>query len=51
MTKGEFTMSGFSHYLRHALAALGALTISGLLMVNGLTTSAHEVQSVAGILA
>ena len=44
-------MSGFSHYVRHALAALGAVMISGLLIVNSLAVSAHEVHSVAGILA
>jgi hypothetical protein len=44
-------MSGFSHYVRHALAAVGALMISGLLMVNSLSVSANEVSSVAGILA
>jgi hypothetical protein len=44
-------MSNFSHYAKHAMAALGALFISGLLMVNSLAVSAHEVHSVAGILA
>ena len=44
-------MSGFSHYLRHAVAAVGAVLISGALMVNTLAVSAHEVSSVAGILA
>ena len=40
-----------SHYMRHAIAAFGALMISGLLLVNSLAVSAHEVHSVAGILA
>lgn len=44
-------MSDLSHYVRHSLAALGAVFISGLLMVNSLAVSAHEVSSVAGILA
>lgn len=50
-TIGEYMMSGFSHYLRHALAALGAVMISGVLMVNSLAVSATEVHSVMGILA
>jgi hypothetical protein len=44
-------MSGFSNFARHALAAVSAVMISGLLMVNSLAVSAHEVHSVAGILA
>ena len=44
-------MSNFSYYLRHAMAAVAAVFVSGLLMVNGLAVSAHEVSSVAGILA
>jgi hypothetical protein len=48
---GEFKMERFSHYLRHAMAGIAAVFISGLLMVNGLAVSAHEVHSVAGILA
>ena len=44
-------MSGFSHFARHSLAAFSAIVISGLLMVNSLAVSAHEVHSVAGILA
>ena len=44
-------MSGFSHFARHALAAVSAIVISGLLMVNSLAASADEVHSVAGILA
>ena len=44
-------MSGFSHYVRHALAAFGAVMISGFLIVNSLAVSANEVSSVVGILA
>ena len=44
-------MSGFSMFARHALAVVSAIFISGLLMVNSLAVSAHEVHSVAGILA
>ena len=44
-------MSGFSHFARHALAAVSAIVISGLLMVNSLAVSAQEVHSVVGILA
>jgi hypothetical protein len=44
-------MSGFSHFARHALAVVSAVFISGLLMINSLAVSAHEVHSVAGILA
>jgi hypothetical protein len=44
-------MSGFSIFARHALAVVSAVFISGLLMVNSLGVSAHEVHSVAGILA
>ena len=44
-------MSGFSHYLKHAMAAAAAVFVSGLLFVNGLAVQAQEVQSVAGILA
>jgi len=44
-------MSGFSNIARHALAAVSAVFISGLLIVNSLAVSAHEVHSVAGILA
>ncbi len=40
-----------SSYLRNAMAAVAAVFISGLLMVNSLAVSAHEVHSVAGILA
>jgi hypothetical protein len=41
----------FSNFARHAFAAASAIMISGLLMVNSLAVSAHEVHSVAGILA
>ena len=44
-------MSGFSHFARHALAAVSAIMISGLLMVNSLAVSAQEAHSVVGILA
>jgi hypothetical protein len=44
-------MSGFSSFARHALAAVSAVFITGLLMVNSLAVQAHEVQSVVGILA
>ncbi len=44
-------MSGFSHFVRHALAAVSAVFITGLLMVNSLAVSAQEVHSVTGILA
>ena len=40
-----------SNYARHFLAAVAAVFVSGLLMVNSLAVSAHEVHSVAGILA
>ena len=48
---GEFEMSNFSYYMRHVMAAAAAVFISGTLMVNSLAVSAHEVHSVAGILA
>jgi len=44
-------MSKFSHYAQHVMAGLAAVFVSGLLMVNSLAVSAHEVNSVAGILA
>ncbi|MEO6042021.1 MAG: hypothetical protein ABIP41_08980 [Croceibacterium sp.] len=44
-------MYGFSNFARHALAAVAAVFISGMLMVNSLAVSAQEVHSVAGILA
>jgi len=49
--KGEYAMSGLSHFARHALAVVSAVFISGLLLVNSLAVSAQEVHSVAGILA
>lgn len=49
--KGEYEMSGFSHYARHAMAAVAAVFISGALLVNILAVSAEQVHSVAGILA
>jgi hypothetical protein len=49
--QGEYTMSGFSQFARHALAVVSAVFISGLLMINSLAVSANEVNSVAGILA
>jgi len=44
-------MQNLSHLLRHAMAGVAAVFISGLLMVNSLAVSANEVSSVAGILA
>lgn len=44
-------MSGLSNFARHAVAAVSAIVISGLLIVNSLAVSATEVHSVAGILA
>ncbi len=44
-------MSGFSNVAKHVMAGLAAVFVSGLLMVNSLAVSAHEVNSVAGILA
>ena len=44
-------MSNFTYYLRHAMAGVAAVFVSGLLMVNSLAVSATEVSSVAGILA
>ena len=44
-------MQNFSFYAKHAMAGLAAVFISGLLLVNSLAVSAHEVHSVAGILA
>ena len=44
-------MSNFSFYLRHVMAGVAAVFVSGLLMVNSLAVSATEVHSVAGILA
>ena len=36
---------------RHVMAGVAAVFVSGLLLVNSLAVSAHEVNSVAGILA
>ena len=44
-------MGNFSFYMRHAMAGAAAVLISGLLFVNSLAVSAHEVNSVVGILA
>ena len=44
-------MTNVSLFARHALAAVAAVTISGLLWVNSLAVTATEVHSVAGILA
>jgi hypothetical protein len=44
-------MGQFSFYAKHVMAGLAAVFVSGLLMVNSLAVSAHEVNSVAGILA
>ena len=40
-----------TYYAKHFMAAVAAVFISGLLMVNSLAVSANEVHSVAGILA
>ena len=40
-----------TYYAKHFMAAVAAVFISGLLMVNSLAVSANEVSSVAGILA
>ncbi|HYD26018.1 MAG TPA: hypothetical protein VEB68_14625 [Croceibacterium sp.] len=40
-----------TYYAKHFMAAVAAVFVSGLLMVNSLAVSAHEVNSVAGILA
>jgi hypothetical protein len=44
-------MSNFSHLAKHLMAGVAAVFVSGLLFVNSLAVSAHEVSSVAGILA
>ena len=36
---------------RHVMAGVAAVFVSGLLLVNSLAVSAHDVNSVAGILA
>jgi hypothetical protein len=46
-----YQVNGLSNYLRHAIAAGGALVISGFLWINSLAVQAHEVHSVIGILA
>jgi hypothetical protein len=48
---GEFEMSNFSFYMKHLLAGVAAVFVSGLLMVNSLAVSAQETSSVMGILA
>ena len=40
-----------SFYAKHFMAAVAAVFITGLLMVNSLAVSATEIHSVAGILA
>jgi len=45
---GDFEMS---YYAKHFMAAVAAVFITGLLMVNSLAVSATEVHSVVGILA
>lgn len=44
-------MRNFSSYVQHVMAGAAAVFISGLLFVNSLAVSAHEVSSIAGILA
>jgi hypothetical protein len=44
-------MTGISMFARNAFAAVAAVFISGMLMVNSLAVSANEVHSVVGILA
>jgi len=44
-------MSGFSNFMRHALAAMAAIAISTALLANTLAVNTNEVHSVAGILA
>lgn len=44
-------MSNFGFYMRHVMAGAAAVFISGLLFVNSLAVSPHEVHSIAGILA
>ena len=43
-------MTAFSNYAQLALAAIGALAMSALLVANTLATQAAEVQSVGRIL-
>lgn len=44
-------MTNLGFYMRHLMAGVSAVLISGLLFVNSLAVSAHEVSSIAGILA
>lgn len=44
-------MLNVSGFMKHALAALAAVFITGTLMVNGLAHTPAQVHSVAGILA
>ncbi|GEM_PF-3934799 len=44
-------MLNVSNVMKHGLAALAALFITGTLMVNGLAYTPEQVNSVAGILA
>jgi len=48
---GSTKMSNTSTFMKHALAAVAALFITGTLMVNGLAQTQPEVHSIAGILA
>jgi len=49
---GEYqVMLNVSNVMKHGLAALAALFITGTLMVNGLAYTPEQVNSVAGILA
>lgn len=50
-TKGDYDMHNLGYYMKHALAGAAAVLISGLLFVNSLAVSAHEVNSIVGILA
>lgn len=43
-------MHNLGYYMKHALAGAAAVLISGLLFVNSLAVSAHEVNSIVGIL-
>jgi hypothetical protein len=40
-----------TYYAKNIMAAIAAVFVTGLLMVNSLAVSATEVSSVAGILA
>jgi len=44
-------MTNVSHLMKHALAALAAVFITGTLMVHGLAQSPTEVRAATGILA